>query len=211
MIYLILTSSLITNRFRMSTTSQRLEEYRSAITETLSHLPNSIRPIIVENNGARPTCLDQFTHNGKPVSVIYTENNKLITKSKGTNELFDLHEVIDKIDIQPNDMIIKITGRYQATNSDFFRHVIEHEATYDGFVKFYNVCSLSFHPTDSVLGCYALRAFFIKGWNPYTISHYPSAEVAFAKYVRLCGGKIKEMEQLGIRCHFSEDGRTLDV
>jgi hypothetical protein len=163
----------------------------------------------VENNGQRPTCLDQFTHHNKRVPVIYTDHNQLSFKSKGVNELLDLHAVIDQLGIQADDMIIKLTGRYPATSSVFFEEVIKDQ--YDAFVKFYNVCNLTWNNNDCVLGCYAVRAFFLKGWNPYSIDNYVSAEEAFAKYIQRYGASIKEMKILGVRCHFSEDGRTLDV
>ena len=207
MIYLILTASLTTRRFVVN--SQRSEEYRSAITETLMHLPAEIRPIIVENNGLRPTCLDHFIHDDRSVPVIYTDNNQIIANSKGVNELLDLHAVIDRIGIRPTDMIIKLTGRYRMTSSSFFNQVI-HES-YDAFVKFYGADSLQWDKNDCILGCYAIRPFYLKGWNPYTIDNYRSAEVAFARYIRISGARIKEMETLGVRCHFAEDGRTLDV
>lgn len=207
MIYLILTASLLTKRFTMN--PRREEEYVSAITQTLSHLPATIRPIIVENNGQRSTCLDQFMHHNKRVPVIYTDHNQLSFKSKGVNELLDLHTVFDRYGIQANDMIIKLTGRYRVTSPLFFEEVIDDR--YDAFVKFYDVCNLAWDKTDCVLGCYAIRAFFLKGWNPYSIDNHVSAEVAFAKYIQQCGAQIKEMETLGVRCHFSEDGRTLDV
>lgn len=207
MIYLILTASLHTKRFTVN--SKREEEYLSAITQTLSYLPAIIQPIIVENNGSRSTCLDQFTHHNKRVPVVYTDHNQLSFKSKGINELLDLHTVIDQLNIQADDMIIKLTGRYPATSSVFFEEVIKDQ--YDAFVKFYNVCNLTWNKNDCVLGCYAIRAFFLKGWNPYSIDNYVSAEEAFVKYIQRCGAPIKEMEILGVRCHFSEDGRTLDV
>ena len=207
MIYLILTASLLTKRFTMN--PRREEEYLSAITQTLSYLPSTIQPIIVENNGQRSTCLDQFTHHNKKVPVVYTDHNQLSFKSKGINELLDLHTVIDHYGIQANDMIIKLTGRYRVTSPLFFDEVIKDQ--YDAFVKFYDVCNLVWDKTDCVLGCYAIRAFFLKGWNPYSIDNHVSAEVAFAKYIQQCGAQIKEMETLSVRCHFSEDGRTLDV
>ena len=207
MIYLILTASLYTKRFTIN--SKREGEYLSAIIQTLSHLPAAIQPIIVENNGTRSTCLDQFRHYNKRVPVIYTDHNQLLFKSKGINELLDLHRVIDHMGMTANDMIIKLTGRYPATSSVFFDEVIKDQ--YDTFVKFYNVCNLTWNMDDCVLGCYAVRAFFLKGWNPYSIDNYASAEEAFAKYIQRCGARIKEMEILGVRCHFSEDGRTLDV
>jgi hypothetical protein len=207
MIYLILTASLHTNRFTMN--SKREGEYLSAITQTLSHLPSAIQPIIVENNGQRSTCLDHFTHHNKKVPVIYTDHNQYSFKSKGVNELLDLHTAIDQLGIQANDMIIKLTGRYPATSSAFFEKVIKDQ--YDAFVKFYNVCELMWDRDDCVLGCYAIRAFFLKGWNPYSIDNHASAETAFARYIQHCGARINEVEILGVRCHFSEDGRTLDV
>ena len=207
MIYLILTASLYTKRFTVN--SKREGEYLSAIAQTLSHLPDTIQPIIVENNGSRSTCLDQFTHYDKRVPVVYTDHNQLIFKSKGINELLDLHSVIDQMGIQADDMIIKLTGRYPATSSSFFEEVIKDQ--YDAYIKFYNVCNLTWDKNDCVLGCYAIRAFFLKGWNPYSIDNYASAEAAFAKYIQRCGALIKEMKILGVRCHFSEDGRTLDV
>ena len=207
MIYLILTASLHAKRFTVN--SKREGEYLSAITQTLSHLPNTVQPIIVENNGSRSTCLDQFTHHNKQVPVVDTDHNQLSFKSKGINELLDLHTVIDQLGIQADDVIIKLTGRYPATSSIFFEEVIKDQ--YDAFVKFYDVCRLKWDKNDCVLGCYAIRAFFLKGWNPYSIDNHASAEAAFAKYIQRCGAHIKEIETLGVRCHFSEDGRTLDV
>lgn len=207
MIYLILTASLHTKRFTVN--SKREEEYISAINQTLSYLPDTIQPIIVENNGQRSTCLDHFIHHTKKVPVVYTDHNQLSFKSKGINELLDIHKVIDQMDIRANDMIIKLTGRYRVTSSLFFDIVIKNQ--YDAFVKFYDVCQLTWDSNDCVLGCYAVRAFFIKGWNPYSIDNYVSAEAAFAKYIQRCGALVKEIEILGVRCHFSEDGRTLDV
>lgn len=208
MIYLILTASLYTKRFTIN--PRREEEYLSAIHQTLSHLPDTIQPVIVENNGLRPTCLDQFIHHGKRVQVIYTDHNRHIFKSKGVNELLDLHTVIDQMGIQANDMIIKLTGRYRITSVDFFKDIIE-QKQYDAFVKFYDVCQLKWDKNDCVLGCYAVRAFLLKSWNPYSIENYISAERAFAKYIQLSGAHIREMERLGVQCHFSEDGRILDV
>lgn len=207
MIYLILTASLHTKRFTVN--SKREDEYISAINKTLSYLPGTIQPIIVENNGTRSTCLDQFIHHNKRVPVVYTDHNQLQFKSKGVNELLDLRRVIDQMGIQADDMIIKLTGRYSVTSSAFFEEVIKDR--YDAFVKFYNVCQLIWDIDDCVLGCYAVRAFLLKGWNPYSIDNYISAEVAFVKYIQRCGARIKEIETLGVRCHFSEDGRTLDV
>ena len=44
-----------------------------------------------------------------------------------------------------------------------------------------------------------------------TIENYNSAEVCFARYVRLCGGRLKEIDNLNLECCFAEDDRILFV
>jgi hypothetical protein len=210
MIYLIITTS-INNRFGAIDSEERKQRYLYAISETLKILPQSIQPIIVENNGLRDTYLDNFTHNNQPVNVLYTNNNKLTFKSKGTNELLDIKEVINKFAINDDDLIIKLTGRYRALSSLFFDEVIKNEDKYDAFVKFFGTCSLKFEKYDCILGCYALRSKYIKLFNHLSIDNYASAEIAFAKYVRFCGAKVNEIEQLDVECCFGEDQRILCV
>jgi hypothetical protein len=210
MIYLIITTS-INNRFGTQNINERKERYLFAITETLKILPNSITPIIVENNGKRETYLDNFYHCGKPVQVCYTENNKQQFKSKGANELMDIKEVIKRYDIKDDDFIIKLTGRYRAISAKFFQEVIESQNEYDALVKFFGTCSLKFEQYDCILGCYGVRSKFIKLISEYSIDNYKSAEIAFARYVRFCGARLKEIEQLDVECSFSEDLRILTV
>lgn len=209
MIYLILTASL-TDLHEGSKSDIRMEQYKTSITKTLDYVPGSIQPIIVENNGLRKTSLDHFVHQGKPVPVWYTSNNQLHLH-KGAKEAMDLHDVIRQFHIQPDDMIIKLTGRYHMLSSAFFEEVIEQEKNYDAFVKFYGTCSLQFETNDCILGCYAIRAMFLLLWNPLTISNYLSTEVAFARYVRASITQLKEMKWLDLHCIFAEDNRTLDV
>jgi hypothetical protein len=209
MIYLILTASL-RNRYG-SHSSQREKEYQSAIEQTLNHLPFTIQPIIVENNGLRSTILDHFIHNNRPVPVVYTPHNTQHFQSKGITERMDLLAVIEQHGIQPDDMIIKLTGRYWTTTSFFFEEVIKEEPNYDALVKFYGSCSLKFEPFDCILGMYAIRSKFLFWWTPYLIEQHPSAEVAFARYVRFGVDRLKEMDRLDLHCVFAEDGRKLDV
>jgi hypothetical protein len=211
MIYLIITTS-INNRFGSQDATERKERYLYAIGETLKVLPHEIKPIIVENNGSRDTYLDNFYHHHRQhVKVFYTENNRQQFKSKGVNEILDIKEVIEKYGIEDDDIIIKLTGRYRALSSKFFKYIIENEHNFDAFVKFFGTCSLKFETYDCILGCYALRAKFFKLYNHFTIDNYKSAEIAFAKYVKFCGARLKEIEQLDIECSFSDDLRLLNV
>lgn len=207
MIYLIFTTSIV-NHYGAS--SKRVEQYQHAILKTLSYLPSIIQPIIVENNGDRSTFLDHFLHDNKRVPVYYTDHNET-RHSKGVKELLDIQYVIRQHGIQDDDFIIKVTGRYYATCSSFFQEIIDDQEQYDSFIKFYDVCRLRFDSNESVLGCYAMRAYLLLLWHPTSIDLSRSAEVAFAKYARYSGGHIKEMKTLGIMCVFAEDNRHLEV
>ena len=206
MIYLILTTS-IHNRFGIINDLKRKERYLFAIKGTLSLLPACITPIIVENNGERETYLDYFLHDGKPVRVIYTNNNEIRFHSKATNEMADIKDVIRICGIQGDDMIIKLTGRYRMVSSDFFTDVIEHKKI-DAFVKFYNVVTMKYEYDDCVLGCFAMRALHVQMYPHLLMDVQPSGEIAFARYVRRCG-IIKEIEHLGIECDFANDERRI--
>ena len=211
MIYLIITTS-IHNKAGIKDSIKRKEDYLSAITETLTHLPHSIVPVIVENNGQRETYLDNFIHNGKKVPVIYTDNNKFAFKSKGINEALDIKEVSKQMGIKSRDMIIKLTGRYRVFSPLFFNTVLNSEnEKIDAFVKFYNVDRLKYDDGDCVLGFYAIRCFYFELWNHHTINNYNSAENAFAKYVRFCGANYMRMDTLEVECCFADDYRKLVV
>ena len=210
MIYLIITTS-INNRFGNKDDKERQERYLYAISETLKILPSTICPIIVENNGERATYLDNFVHNGRPVKVLYTTNNSLPFKSKGTNEILDIKEAIQSANINDDDMIIKLTGRYRLLTSLFLDDVIANCTRHDAFVKFYGTCSLAYEEYDCILGLYALKAKYYKLLNHLSIDNYPSAEIAFARYVRLCGATLKEIKILDVECCFGEDKRILIV
>ena len=56
-----------------------------------------------------------------------------------------------------------------------------------------------------------MRAKYIKLFNHLTIENYKSAEIAFAKYARFCGARLKETEMLDVECSFAEDLRILIV
>lgn len=211
MIYLIITTS-INNRYGILDANERKDRYLYSISETLKVLPETITPIIVENNGERLTYLDNFiTNTNQKVPVLYTENNKLQFKSKGVNELLDIKQVIDKYNILDDDIIIKLTGRYRITSPQFFEEILNNQNNYDAFVKFFGTCSLQFEKYDCILGLYALRAKYIKLYNPHFIENYKSAEIAFARYIRFSGAIIKEINHLDLECCFAEDKRILNV
>lgn len=208
MIYLILTASLL-NRFGPN--EEREARYHTALTETLSHLPTAIIPILVENNGKRATMLDHYVHDGKRVPVVYTETNRNPPEDKGMNEFIDLKEVIRMVGIQDKDIIIKVTGRYRVMDASFFTQIVQEADAHDVWMKFYGAYHLRFDPYDCILGCYAMRAMYLSWFPLPMIRMYPSAEVAFATYVRRSLPRIQEIPMMGVECCFGEDGRMLCV
>ena len=208
MIYLVITTSL-NNTFWSDHPERREQEYRTAIAESLSHLPAEIQPIIVENNGKRATFLDHFLHKNRLVPVIYTDNNA-VKESKGVKELLDLQAVIRQKEIQSMDIVIKLTGRYRVTSSSFFENVMKEDG-YDSFIKFHDVVKNKPDSDQAVLGFYAIRSMYLSYWSPKSIDIYPSAEVAFARYNRRSVPRMREITLLGLTCVFSDDGRSLPI
>ena len=204
MIYLIITTSIYNKHGDQQNRENRENRYIEAISESLKHIP--VRTIIVENNGKRETFLDRFMSD--TVSVFYTNNNIHNFKNKGVNEMLDIKEVIEYYDINDEDIIIKLTGRYKVISPLLLNEIDEN---YDAFVKFFGVRSLKYEKYDCVLGCYAMRAKYLKLFNYLSIENYQSAEIAFAKYVKLCGCRLKEIEKLDVECLFSDSLNKLIV
>jgi hypothetical protein len=210
MIYLIITAS-INNRYGIINNDERKARYIYSISETLKILPDSIIPIIVENNGSRATYLDNFIHNNKLVKVVYTNNNSLQFKSKGVNEMLDILDVIKHVGMNDTDMVIKLTGRYRVLTPSFFEEVNSYKDAYDTFVKFYDPCSLKYETYSCILGYYAMRVKYLRMFMIGMMDNCKSAENAFAKYVRFSGTKIKEIDSLSLECCFADDSRLLIV
>jgi len=216
MIYLIITTSIIDKAYNKSG-QQRNKTYMEAIRQTLQLLPSDIQPIIVENNNNTESFLDNFTHFEKKVPVHYTNNNEIKYDHKGKNELLDIKSVIETYNIQEDDMIIKITGRYYPLNDDFFYKVIDETEMYDVFIKFYNVCTFKYVENDCVLGLYAMKCKYVKNfyYEEYddSINERKSPEVQFATYIRekIEKERICEVDCLFLRCCFAEYLRMLDV
>lgn len=209
MIYVIITAS-IHNRFGLVDDARRRERYLTAISDTLRHIPSSITPIIVENNGDSSTYLDNFQHFGQTVRVVYTTNNEQLFQNKATIEMMDIKEVIRRCGIQTKDMIIKITGRYRMLSSDFFMEVLQHQEKYDAFVKFYNVHDKVFDEDDCVLGCFAMRAIYFQLYPHRLMDNGVSAEKTFAKYIKI-SVRPKKIEKLDVECEFANSNERLIV
>lgn len=206
MIYLIITTC-IHNKIGIVDINHRQNRYMESITAVLSFIKEdlSIKPIIVENNGVRKTFLDDLN-----CDVCYTNNNdnECVYTNKGINELLDIKEVIHKYNIQDDDIVIKLTGRYKLLDSEFLHTVKENSHSFDAFIKFYNVWTKEYLKNDCVLGLFAIKCKYLKDFN---YENTKSGECEFAEYVRKSTDKIMEIQELHLDCCFGIDFRMLIV
>ena len=204
MIYIIITTS-INNKVGVQNTIHRQNRYIESINHLLQLLNNdlNVKPIIVENNGVRQTFLDDLK-----CDICYTNNNIINYIHKGENELLDIKEVINQYNIQNEDIIIKLTGRYKVLNLNFINLVKQNEC--DAFVKFFNVCTNKYMFNDCVLGLFAIRCKYLK---EFKYNFLTSPECEFADYIRknIDKNKLIEVHQLDLECCFADNLRILVV
>ena len=208
MIYIIITTS-INNKVGLKNDIHRENRYIESIKHLLKLIKNidNVHPIIVENNGERKTFL-----NNLECDILYTKNNIYNLKHKGGNELLDIKDVINSYNIDDNDTIIKLTGRYKIINLDFINFVINNCDKIDAFVKFFNVCTNKYHndKDDCVLGLFALKCKYLKTFN---YKYIKSPECEFATYIKktIDNSKLLSIKNLSLECCFADDLRILNV
>lgn len=208
--YLIITTT-IQNRVGIIYPDRRKQEYFLAIANVLYLLPKNIIPIIVENSMENnESYLDVFN-----CPIIYTKNNHFETMGdyqmhKGAPELNAIKDVIRLYNIQPEDMIIKMTGRYLLFKPDFFNLVLDNPDK-DAFLRYFNVCSHTSNKNDMVLGLFALRAKYFK------IFEYRNAELGAEEDMVsninefIPKDKICETDKLWLRVFLGDSGKIVDV
>ena len=205
MIYIIITTS-INNKVGIQNKIHRQTLYIECINTLLQLINNdlNIKPIIVENNGLRQTFLDDLK-----CDICYTNNNFIDYYHKGENELLDIKEVINRYNIEDDDTIIKLTGRYKLLNLNFINLVKTNNES-DAFVKFFNVCTQKYEFDDSVLGLFAIKCKYLK---EFKYNFLKSPECEFADYIRknIDKNKLIEVYQLDLECCFADDLRKLVV
>ena len=194
MIYIIVTCC-INNKVGYKSNFYRQKRYITSITKLLELTNNlPVKVILVENNGKRDTYLDNFN-----CDICYTDNNNIECFHKGENELLDIKEVINKYNIDDNDTIIKLTGRYKLLNSNFINLVIK--GNYDAYVKFFNVRTKQFNYDACILGLFAIKCKYLKEFKYTLLKGY---DFEFADYVKGIHN-LFEVKQLHLECCFAEN------
>ena len=128
-IYCIITTSLIKENMEA-----REEQYIRGINSLIKICKNTdIKIIIVENNNLTSSFLDNFD-----VEVNYTNTNSMPTTNYGIKEAYDILNCIEKYNINDDDYIIKMTGRYYLSDDCPFFNEIEnlYKNTYEVIIKY---------------------------------------------------------------------------
>ena len=186
-IYFILTASI--NDMRDNVRRQQYMNGIGAVLQHTAHITNR-KVIVVENNGKRPTYLD-----GLGVDVFYTNNNTLGFE-KGTTELTDILDCIQKYKIAANDFVVKITARYViADKSPFMDAVSSLNADTDCILRYGNFNLKDNNKNDCITGLIGIRAKYIKNIKKHVnpIEHSWAAESH-----RIDPSRVMELDQLGI-------------
>jgi len=140
----------------------RKEQYKRGILSLIRSLSDTniaYKIIIVENNGERPTFLDDFG-----VDVLYTKNNFIQTNNKGVKELRDIHDCIEKHNIPDDSFVVKMTGRYiLERDSPFITQIKFRSVLVDCIVRFGSYMSPNnTQSEDCITGLIGMRCKFIK-------------------------------------------------
>jgi hypothetical protein len=177
MIYLLITTSLVERNFE-----ERKRRYTNGITTALRRFEDvsNCKIIIVENNGRRPTFLDDFG-----VEVFYTNNNRLPTINIGNKELADLKECIQQYTIRDEDFVVKLSGRYiLQEESEFMDALLLHGDTKAAIVQYGSFNARQYERTrDCVTGLIGMRASALRTiafTGPYGCIEWNWADAALA-------------------------------
>jgi len=193
MIYFLVTTSIYNDCL------VRKERYLNAlrilkeIIETKCIQPSKI--IIIENNGKRPTYFDD-----QGCEVYYTNNNSLPVKNIGHKELSDVLDCLKHYNIQDDDFVVKITGRYIIDeDSEFIKALMEIDTKgYDCIVRYGPFFKpVNFKVADCITGLIGMRCRFMKQIEKPTDEEWVEWKWGRATYL-IDDSKIYVPKMLGV-------------
>jgi hypothetical protein len=156
MIFFIVTTSLfIDSRIRTTQYINGIFKLKKILSNHLD--VNQYEIIIVENNGERPTFLDSLG-----CKILYTNNNSLKTPNKGRKELQDIFDCIRIFNINDDDFIVKMTGRYVLTDDSEFITAVK-KNVYDCIIKYGPYFKpVNYKMDDCITGLIGMRCVYVK-------------------------------------------------
>lgn len=172
-IWVIITTSLINGKVEGRDYITRKTEYMTAIPKILQEF-KGYNIVIVENQSIlskkvlnflpHKTFLDEFN-----IPVLYTKTNEIKTINYGKKELLDILACIKHFNIQDEDFIVKITGRYMLSTNPISKFVQEvrllSQTNYEAIVRYgsylENPASIKFNG-NCITGIIGLKSKYVK-------------------------------------------------
>jgi hypothetical protein len=208
-VYLIITCC-INNTSGIKWGARRRAEYFLALANVLNFCPPQIKPIIVENSCENKSYLDVFN-----CDIVYTNDNSRLIEGnmllhKGSREMIDIKKVIEKYNIQDDDIIVKLTGRYQIFKPDFFATVLENLEK-DCIFRELNVCNSVVDDISIVMGLFSMRCKYLKQFE-YR-NHEVGCEQDFREFINqyIHADKILKVDTLWLRVCIGDNHKLVDV
>jgi hypothetical protein len=144
---IVCTAALLDDKFEM-----RKNEYVQCLTILANYGYKNVY-VVEALKGSGPTFLDDYSTN-----VFYSKAHDFSIKdmrNKGINEARTLLDGFNHFNFHPDDMVLKITGRYHL-KSDKILRLINENPDVDAFVR------LIHDGTWPITGCFALRYRYFK-------------------------------------------------
>lgn len=193
MIYFIVTTSLYNDcNIRRKQYTIGINKLKQVIND--NNIKN-YKIIIVENNNNTKTFLDDFG-----CTTYYTNNNNLNTNNKGYKELQDILDCINTFNINDNDFIVKMTGRYILENESEFMNIIKNidNKNYDCVIKYGSYFKpVNYKMNDCITGLIGMSCLYVKQIEKP--NEHECVEWKWAKVTNLINDKnIYLVNKLGI-------------
>ncbi|HEX2978594.1 MAG TPA: hypothetical protein VHO47_05725 [Candidatus Babeliales bacterium] len=157
-----------------------------------------------------PTFLDNYSKN-----IFYSQKNNSSWIYPGANEGITMLDALNHFNFDPDDMIIKMTGRYYLITDSFFKLVQNNIEKYDVFVK------PNLHtPGDIATACFAMRCRDLKemldsfDFNWVGTSYF-SIELLVGRYIALKSneGKLRVLyvDKLDVKANIYGGSHRPDI
>ncbi len=188
-IHIICTAALIDNQAKT-----RQQEYKNALTSLVQF---GFHPYVFESIKRKSSFLDNLSHH-----IFYTQTNNTALRNKGVNEAMSMIEGLKMSHFSPNDMMIKITGRYCFKDDSFIR-LVETHPEIDIFIK------RDSHST-AFTGCYAIR-------YKHLLNFLNNLDLAKMERYMICIERefddyVKQVQKKGIRVFVTDNlGITANI
>lgn len=187
---IILTSALINKHF-----DERKEEYLKSIKyfeeEQLLHRVSIIETVIESNSFLEELGYDVFYSK--------TLNNNL--KNKGVKEILAIKKYLDSINIDADELVVKLTGRYRLESNFFINSIMEG----DNDAYYLQVDNQTF------FGCFAIKKKYLDEFiSTLNLQEMEigmiNIELMFANYLRNKKIKKKKLKRLDLHSNINNDG-----